>query len=161
MKQFFSNKYLLILSRFILGVVFIVASIEKIAFPELFALNIQAYKILPTSLVNISALIIPWMELICGIFLISGVFVGSSSVILSGLLVVFIILLFSALIRGLKIDCGCFGSAPSPVSWMRIVEDVGFLFLGFHIFYFFGWVPNISGSEAHDIHIDRRDKNIV
>ncbi|MDI6766592.1 MAG: MauE/DoxX family redox-associated membrane protein [Bacteroidota bacterium] len=141
MKKIFSNKYLLLFSRLILGVIFIVASIDKIALPELFALNVQAYKILPISLVNIIALIIPWMELICGIFLISGVFVRSSSVILSGLLVVFIILIFSALLRGLKIDCGCFGSANTPVSWMRIIEDFGLLLLGFHIFYFFEQAP--------------------
>ncbi len=141
MKQIFSNKYLLLFSRIILGVVFIFASIEKIAFPELFALNVQAYKILPTSLVNITALIVPWMELICGIFLISGVFVRSSSVILSGLLVVFIILIFSALLRGLKIDCGCFGSTSTPVSWIRIIEDIGLLILGFHIFYFMEQLP--------------------
>lgn len=142
MKKILSNRYLLLLSRLILGVFFIVASIEKIAFPELFALNVQAYKILPTSLVNITALIIPWMELICGIFLISGAFVRSSSVILSGLLVMFIILIFSALLRGLKIDCGCFGPTSTPVSWMRIIEDIGLLFLGFHIFYFFKSVPS-------------------
>jgi uncharacterized membrane protein YphA (DoxX/SURF4 family) len=117
--------------------VFIVASIEKIAIPEIFAANIEAYRILPFSLINLIALVIPWLELICGIFLISGIFLRSSSFITSVLLVAFIFLLSSAILRGLKIDCGCFGvGGQSEVSWLRVIEDILLLFLGAHIFIF-------------------------
>ena len=127
----------MMLARFILGIVFILASIEKIPQPELFALNIEAYKIIPLFLVNIAALVIPWVELICGIFLIAGINTRSSSFMLSLLSIIFILLIISALARGLKIDCGCFGSEnSSPVSWIRVLEDIGLLILGIYIFIF-------------------------
>ena len=136
-KKFFSNRYLLFISRLVLGSVFIIASIDKIALPEAFAANVQAYRLAPFSLVNIFALVIPWAELVCGIFLIAGVFIKTSSLVLSSLLLVFTFAIISALLRGLNIDCGCFGvEHTSPVSWMRVLEDVGLMVLGMHIFIF-------------------------
>ncbi|MBI4811496.1 MAG: DoxX family membrane protein [Ignavibacteriales bacterium] len=137
MNLIFENKYILLLSRFILGVVFIVASIEKIALPEAFALDVQAYKLVPFPIVNIVALVLPWLELIAGIFMISGVFIRSSSLILISLLCVFIISMAVVLFQGLKIDCGCFGlTNNSQVSWFRVLEDVFLLILGLYIFFF-------------------------
>jgi len=137
MKNILSNQYLLLISRLIIGLVFIVASIEKIAIPEMFAANIEAYEIIPLPLVNVAALLIPWIELLCGIFLISGFYLRSSSIIVSALLVAFIFLLSWAIFRGLHIDCGCFGvGGGGEVSWMRVLEDFLMLFLSVHIFYF-------------------------
>ena len=134
MKNILSNKYLLIFSRMILGLAFVVASVDKIAIPEVFALNVKAYQLLPVSLVNLIALVIPWVELLCGIFLIRGIFVRSSSLMLSALLCLFVVMLVTAITRGLVIDCGCFGtSRSSPVSWLRVLEDLGLLLLGVHI----------------------------
>jgi len=136
MKNIFSNKYFILLSRLLLGVVFIIASIDKISTPEIFALNVGAYKLMPVFLVNLAALIIPWLELVCGIFLIGGYYVRSSSLLLSGLCVIFIIAITAALSRGLKIDCGCFGPEyNSPVSWMRVIEDICLLVISVHIFF--------------------------
>ncbi len=125
------------MTRFILGIVFIMASVEKITLPEVFAENISAYAILPTGLINIVALVIPWVELICGIFLVAGVSVRPSALVLSLLIVMFIIMLISALLRGLRIDCGCIGtSGSSVVSWWRVFEDMGLLILSLHSLFF-------------------------
>jgi putative oxidoreductase len=136
MKRILTHNVLLLTARYILGLVFIIASVEKIAIPELFAANIQAYQVMPMIAINLIALVIPWLELICGIFLLSGVFVRSSSLLLSLLLGMFIILIILAILQGLKIDCGCFGSShESPVGWMRVLEDIGLLVIGLYIFY--------------------------
>ncbi len=136
MRNIFANEYFLLLSRLLLGVVFIIASIDKINTPEIFALNVEAYKLMPVFFVNLAALIIPWLELVCGIFLIGGYYVRPSSLLLSGLCVLFIIALTAALFRGLQIDCGCFGTEHnSPISWMRVIEDICLLVLGVHIFF--------------------------
>jgi hypothetical protein len=128
-----SNKYLLAVARLFLGSMFIVASIDKIAAPDAFAANIVAYKLIPYALVNIMALVIPWMELVCGIFLIGGVYTRGSSALISILLVVFIVAMAAALLRELKIDCGCFGKEhATPVSWMKVLEDVGLLILSLY-----------------------------
>ncbi|MCK4385442.1 MAG: DoxX family membrane protein [candidate division Zixibacteria bacterium] len=64
-----------LLFRLILGGIFIYASPDKITHPEQFAKIVYNYNILPHSLINIFAIIMPWMELICGFFLITRIFV--------------------------------------------------------------------------------------
>lgn len=137
MKIILSNRYIIFISRLILGSVFIIASIDKIVATEAFAANVASYRLLPLPVVNLFALFIPWMELICGVFLIARVYIRTSSLVLSSLLIVFTISMVSALFRGLNIDCGCFGvEYTSPVSWMRVLEDGGLMILGIHIFVF-------------------------
>ena len=115
----------LFVARLILGMVFIVASIDKIAAPDAFAASIHAYRLTPAIIENILAIVIPWIELLCGICLVAGMNVRASSFLLTILLGVFTIAISLALIRGLKIDCGCFGKEHlTPVSWGKVLEDV-------------------------------------
>jgi uncharacterized membrane protein YphA (DoxX/SURF4 family) len=79
-------------------------------------------------------MILPWLEFYCGLFLIIGIFRQASAAILSTLLLLFIFILFSALIRGLDIECGCFGSGAN-VSWLRIIEDIVLLAMSLHQFF--------------------------
>jgi uncharacterized membrane protein YphA (DoxX/SURF4 family) len=135
MNKLLEHKYTIFLSRTILGLVFVIASVDKIAMPELFAANVHAYGIIPFSLVNIFALIIPWVELLCGLFLLGGFRLRPSATWLALLNVVFIIAISSAIFRGLEINCGCFGAAKSSiVGWDRVVEDIGLLLLCVHLF---------------------------
>lgn len=137
MKTLLSHAYVLLLSRIVLGVVFVVASIEKIAEPELFASSVQAYQMMPLVTINMLALLIPWLELVCGIFLVAGLKLRASSAIVFVLLCVFVVAIASAILRGLSIDCGCFGSmVASPVGWERVLEDVGLMALSIHIYFF-------------------------
>ena len=94
--------------RFILGGLFIYASISKIVHPYAFAKIIYNYKLLPESLIYISAITLPWVEIISGLFLIAGIFKRTAAIILSSLLFIFIIAISFNLIRGLNFDCGCF-----------------------------------------------------
>ena len=147
MKSFPGNKYLILLSRLILGVVFIIASIDKIADPAAFAASIQAYQLFPVALVNLAALVMAWIELLCGVFLLGGVLVRGSSAIVSLLLAVFIAAMLSAMARGLVIDCGCFGKGhETPLGWLRVLEDAGMLLLGLYLVRF--PVPAISTGNA-------------
>jgi len=132
------------ISRLVLGVIFVVASIEKISAPDIFAANIQAYHILPLPCINIVALIVPWIELICGIALLMGVRVTAAAGLVSSMLVVFIAAILMAMAKNLNIDCGCFGSTnATPVGWPKVMEDVGMLLLGLHL-YFYSEPKNIA-----------------
>jgi hypothetical protein len=57
--------------------------------------------------------------------------------LLAGLTIIFILLIFSAMMRGLNIECGCFSldSRNSFVGWKRIFEDLLILFGSGFIFY--------------------------
>lgn len=127
-----NNKYLLLTIRLFFGFVFIYASVTKISDPEGFAQAIYNYKLLPLFLVNILAIILPWIELTTGILLLFGVSVKENSVILNGLLVIFIVAIIISLFRGLDINCGCFGTVDgAKVGLQKILENIGLLILGF------------------------------
>lgn len=131
MTKLLSNKYFLVAIRIVLGIVFIFAAVSKVAEPELFARSISNYKLLPIFLVNILAIILPWIELCAGLLLIFGVSVKENSAVLSGLLSVFIIAIIISLIRGLDIECGCFGTVDgAKVGIQKILENIGLLLAG-------------------------------
>jgi putative oxidoreductase len=128
MKTILNNKYFLFAIRILLGTVFIYAAISKASDAEGFARAIANYKLLPIFLINILALILPWVELCAGILLIFGVSVKENSMILGGLLVVFIVAILISLARGLNIDCGCFGTVGgTKVGIQKILENIGLL----------------------------------
>lgn len=131
MIKILSNKYLLISIRIVLGFVFIFAAISKASEPEEFARAIANYKLLPIFLINILAITLPWIEICAGMLLLFGISVKENSAILSGLLLVFIIAITISLIRGLNIDCGCFGTiGGTKVGIQKILENIGLLLLG-------------------------------
>ena len=128
MKDLLSNRYLLLASRLVLGLVFLVAAVPKVAQPDLFAASIEAYEILPVAVVNLVAIVIPWLELLCAIFLIGGSRVRPSAAVLGAMLGVFIVAISIAVLRGLDINCGCFGATGgSAVGWGKVLEDVALL----------------------------------
>jgi len=108
MSDFFSFVPVQFLCRFILGGLFIYASISKIVHPYAFAKIIHNYKLLPDTLIYMSAIVLPWVEMISGLFLVAGIFKRTAAIILSSLLFIFIIAISINLIRGLNFDCGCF-----------------------------------------------------
>ena len=136
MKKIFENKYFAASVRIILGAIFVYASLDKIANPQAFADIINNYRVLPVQLVNPLAIFLPWLEFITGLFMISGKWVKGSLLIYSTLLVIFIIALSQALIRGLDISCGCFSVQPTTTSnvWLRIIEDLIMLFFSVKLY---------------------------
>lgn len=136
--KIFENKYFLILLRLIVGGFFIAASVSKLFNQEEFARAIYNYKIpFFDPLINISAILIPSIELVTGVFLIIGIFKRGSIFIISALLVVFIVLLSQAYARGLDISCGCFSletvGQKSDIL-QRIIEDILLLIASIMIF---------------------------
>ncbi len=137
MKKIIKNRNLLLLFRVIIGLVFIVAGVEKIANPESFAVSIENYKILPVFIINIVAIPLPWIEFVAGLLLIFGVSVKENITIINLLLVIFIAIVLTALLRGLDIDCGCFGTLDGQKVGMRkVAENIILLAFGLFVYYF-------------------------
>ena len=126
MRRLIDNDYLTLLSRLIIGVIFIYASYYKIIEPGEFAKSIWYYHLVPGELINLAALMIPWLELFCGLALILGVLYRGAVLSANVLLVVFIAALASTIARGLSIDCGCFraGESATGPAWDSLWFDV-------------------------------------
>lgn len=124
--------YLFLLSRLLLGAVFLAAGAGKLFHPGEFAGIIRNYQILPDMLVNGAAIVLPWLEMLVGVLILCGWWLPGSVSIANLLLIVFLIALGSAAARGIDIDCGCFSVSPASSSnfaWY-LSRDLFFLFLG-------------------------------
>ena len=126
-----SSNYSALAVSLVLAAVFFYASIDKLRDPLQFADSIAAFAILPAMLISPLALGLPPFEVACGLLLLwpRSRRVGALAVALLSL--VFFTALASALLRGLTLDCGCFGAgAPSRTRmWQELGLDV-FLFAG-------------------------------
>jgi len=117
--------------RLVMAGVFIYASIDKIIHPDLFAQAVYNYQVLPGYLVNLTALILPWLELTLGACLLINRWMAGTSALAAGLMTLFVGLTLFNLTRGLDISCGCFSAAPdeNPITVLTLVRDISFLIL--------------------------------
>jgi len=98
-----------------LGLVFIYASVDKVVHPDQFAEIMQDYEILPNAVVNLASLWLAWLEAVLGVCLIAGVWVRAAALMVTGLTVIFIGGLSTALTRGVGLHCG-WGAARTWIS---------------------------------------------
>ncbi|WP_051694506.1 MauE/DoxX family redox-associated membrane protein [Desulfohalovibrio reitneri] len=106
------SRLLSALPRMALGLLFIWASLDKIADPFAFARVIYNYQLVPDVLVNPIALGLPWIEMLCGVFLVLGLLRLGASLVVLLLMAVFMAALGYNLARGLDVACGCFSLSP-------------------------------------------------
>lgn len=122
--------------RLYLGGVFVYASLYKIGFAAEFAETVASYQLVPALAVNLVALVLPWLELICGAMLVAGVRVRTVSAMLAGLLLAFSLAVTVNLLRGTPIDCGCFHALEEPMTWLTLGRDLAWLGMAMHVFFF-------------------------
>ena len=137
MKRFLTSPWLTIRVQLALGAIFVIAAIPKIADPPSFAHMIYNYRLVPASLINLSALVMPWVELLAGLALILGVWKAAARTVIGILLAVFIIAISINLARDNAIDCGCFNVADRGKTHEQrifdmkvdVVRDLGMLLM--------------------------------
>jgi hypothetical protein len=109
--------------------------------PEDFATAIVSYDLFPGVSVNLIAMVLPLMELSCGLALLFGFYHRGASLLINVMLTAFIIALTINLIRGHEFDCGCFsvsetGAADSAE--LLLLRNVVFWCLGIYVLLFKG-----------------------
>ena len=109
-----------------LAAIFAYAGIDKIQEPQQFADNIAGFAILPAMFTNLLALTLPVFEIVCGVLLLVPLTRRVASLAIALTCIVFFTALASALLRGLTLDCGCFGvGAPSRSKmWLELGLDL-------------------------------------
>jgi len=115
--------------RLALGALFLVAGILKARDVTAFAGEIAAYRLLPYALNYLVATTLPYVEILAGGLLLWGRKVRGAALLTALLTVVFVGAILSALLRGLQIDCGCFGGGPGQSLWFALLRDLGILVL--------------------------------
>ena len=143
MTKYLASPWLTIRVQLALGVIFVAASLPKIVDPPSFAHMIYNYRVLPVALVNLSALVMPWIELLSGLALVLGIWRGTARTIIATLLLTFIVAISINLASGNAIDCGCFDvsaagkTVEERLADMRFVifRDVGMLLMVAQLWY--------------------------
>lgn len=132
MRKLIDHDLLTLVSRLLIGGMYIYASFYKVIEPGSFAKSIWYYHLVPGSMINLMAIVLPWLELVVGIALIVGVAYRGAVLWANLMLVVFIVALVTTIARGIDIDCGCFRAAASGThsAWLAMLFDVGAMFLG-------------------------------
>lgn len=102
-------KWLVRVASWFLGMVFICAGALKMADPLAFADSVASFQLLPGMMISAVALVLPVLEMLLGLSLLIGVRRRACAVAMGFLCVVFAVALTQALVRGLTVDCGCFG----------------------------------------------------
>ena len=113
-------------------VIVLLSGYQKISLPADFAVSVYRFHLLPGFLVNIVALYLPWLELVCAVCLLFIPRYRSASLwIILILLAGFTAAIGINLWRGSVFGCGCFGrgAADQPLSWLSLLRNAGLICL--------------------------------
>ena len=120
--------------RLLLGAVFVWAGAVKALDVTAFAGQVAAYQLLPYAWNYAVAAALPYVELLAGALLLFNLRVRPAALLLALLNSVFILILASVLVRGLSIDCGCFGPDAGTTPLQALGRDLILLALAIAVY---------------------------
>lgn len=139
-----------------LGGVWLVAGLSKIADLDASVRAVRAYQLLPEAVVGLVGAGLPVAEIALGLLLLVGFGVRTGAVISAVVLAAFVVGIVSAWARGLRIDCGCFGGGgrltaeQDPSYGVELARDIGLLLLATWL----AWRPR-TRYAADSVLLDR------
>ena len=129
-----------LLFRILLGLIFLFAGIAKISDPVRFIFTLRQFNLFSEAVIPFMVLYLPWLEFILGLFLILGLLYRASAFLLACLNTMFAIAILTVVVRGMEIDCGCFGmladilKIPDSADIKAIIRNVIFIGISVYIF---------------------------
>lgn len=111
-------------ARLVGAVIFAFAGFAKVTDPQGSVLAVRAYRLVPEAMVHTVAYALPSFEIALAALLLLGTasrFVGSIAAVT---LTIFLAAIVSAAVRGLQIDCGCFGGGGATSHTHYTVEII-------------------------------------
>jgi putative oxidoreductase len=130
-----------------LGGIFAWAGAIKLQDPAAFATDIANYQLV-AALAPVAAATLPMIELVLGLSLVFAPqgWRRAAALATAGLMAVFTAAIGQAVARGIRIECGCFGGAGSPVTWWTVARDLALLAAAVALLFFEGDPSAGSGS---------------
>lgn len=113
------------LARWLLGAVLIWAGAAKVGHPEALAAAIAGFRLLPAALIGPLAVILPYFELLLGLYLVVGLFTRIAAWVATVQFVLYAGAIGSAVLRGIPANCGCFGPGDAATAdWPHVAFDL-------------------------------------
>lgn len=158
--QILSHPYLTLATRLALGGIFLFAGVAKLAGLAEFVNLVEEYRILPDTLTQTFAFLLPGVEIALGLLLVLGIFLRSSAAVSILVIISFIVAKSFVLYKGLELPCGCFGpigGIPLQLSSVSLALDVVLLAMGSQILFHRGeflalgpWLRHKAAETAEE-----------
>ncbi len=130
----------------VLGAVFVLAGLLKAVDPISFARSITGYRLFPDLFVPGIAVILPWWEVAVGIGIFFPFSRRGALALLVCLSAAFLTLHTVTVIRGLTVECGCFGGLETTLGPLSMLSNFGLFSLGVVML----WWTCRSGSRGRN-----------
>ena len=141
LRRLVDSGMLLLAVRLLLGIYFLHAGIVKAIEPVEFLKSVRLYGLLPESppyFLNSTAIALPWLEIICGLALIMGVWLRGAAILIAGMLVVFMPAILTRTLAmmtadptlsffDVEFDCGC--GTGVEIIWIKFLKNTGLFVL--------------------------------
>jgi uncharacterized membrane protein YphA (DoxX/SURF4 family) len=122
--------HVVLVLRLAIGAIFLVAGVSKVGHAAEFAAQIAGFQLLPQAVIAPMALVLPFLEILLGGYLVVGLFTRASAWVAVALLFAFDAAIASAVVRGMSVSCGCFGPNDTTVTtWAEVARDAVFVVL--------------------------------
>jgi len=106
------------------GAMLLLAGVLKAGDPAAFGRLILGYQLLPEGLVPAAAIVLPWLEVATGVFLLANRFRLGAAAIACVLSAGFLVAGASVLARGIETACGCFGGWSGNVGALSLLIEL-------------------------------------
>ena len=146
-----NSRYLALLLRLIVGSIFVFYGVSKLPLHSQFVAIVEGYQLLPQLLATAYALTLPWVELLAGSYLILGILLKPSAIVIVLVGISFMIANISAIIQGEQYCGSCFGEVFPLLVSQALALDIfimiaAILLLTYggrkHLFSFDSWFTN-------------------
>lgn len=142
---------ILLVLRLGLAAVFLFAGALKVADPRAFSDSVATFRLLPTSLITLVAVSLPMLEIMLGAMLFWPRLARPAALGILLLSLSFTAALISGWLRGLPIDCGCFGQGNwSTQPTLLLLRNTLLVVVAFFIYSRLG---KVNGHARRPLHV--------
>jgi putative oxidoreductase len=137
--------------RILMGGIFLLAGLAKIADPVRFMFTLREFDLFPKVVVSFLAVYLPWLELLLGLSLVLGLLYRTSALMLAVLNFLFMLAIISVISRGIVVDCGCFGlfadalKLPDMADYKAVIRNIIFVSLCVYLFFAGNTIFSLEG----------------
>jgi putative oxidoreductase len=118
------------LLRIACGFLLTYASLDKLGDPAKFSQMVESFQILPSPIVLLAGMVMPWLEFFTGVCLMVGFKGRGAALIFCLLMALYAISLGWDLGTGVDVNCTCFPHSNEKVTWLTVGRDLIFFVLG-------------------------------
>lgn len=113
------------IARLALGGLLIAAGALKVGHAPDLASAIAGFRLLPAAVVSPLALVLPYFEILLGMYLAAGLFTRVVAIVASAQFGIYAAAIASAILRNIPANCGCFGpNDAATADWPHVAFDL-------------------------------------